>query len=490
MAFIEDLQSAITGGVQFDGGPSWEDRIAEAAYTPPSGIRITFDFEDQTKEFDKKATGFEFPDSDYTLVQDKGATSYRFPMVIYFTGPDCDRQADVFEAALRERGVGFLETPIYGNHKVTPVGGISREDRLKSAANQVVFKVTFFKTLDTAYPTQDTDPVSAVLTALDLFGESAAADFASSISVKSVSEQKGIIDTFNDNIAKVESNLNNIAAAQTVVSDAFQDIVDSVNNSIDVLIATPITLARKTNDLVQAPSRAITGVSARLDAYNNLAADTFTSTDALSTPGGAGNRGFRFDTFLGEGNDAQSTNKFHSRDLFAKNYLAGSVRAAIYTASTISGASTAKEIRQLQADATETDVTGSNKFLTSQDALDAAENILSQFDSLIVWRDANFKSIAGDNSSYISAPLNMDGANSIKDLQNAVALAAGYLIELSFTLLSEKIIILQSPRSIVDLCYELYGGVDEYLDFFINSNNLSGDEILELPSGTKVKYYE
>ena len=44
-------------------------------------------------------------------------------------------------------------------------------------------------------------------------------------------------------------------------------------------------------------------------------------------------------------------------------------------------------------------------------------------------------------------------------------------------------------RTIIDLVAELYGSVDDQLDFLISSNDLTGDEILELPKGREIVYY-
>ena len=74
-------------------------------------------------------------------------------------------------------------------------------------------------------------------------------------------------------------------------------------------------------------------------------------------------------------------------------------------------------------------------------------------------------------------------------LQDAVALSAGFLVQLSFTLVQERRFILQRSRTIIDLVGELYGTVDDQLDFFLNTNDLSGDDIIELPAGREVVYY-
>ena len=41
-----------------------------------------------------------------------------------------------------------------------------------------------------------------------------------------------------------------------------------------------------------------------------------------------------------------------------------------------------------------------------------------------------------------------------------------------------------------DLDAELYGSVDDRLDFLIESNGLTGSEILELPRGRAIVYYQ
>jgi hypothetical protein len=50
-------------------------------------------------------------------------------------------------------------------------------------------------------------------------------------------------------------------------------------------------------------------------------------------------------------------------------------------------------------------------------------------------------------------------------------------------------VVLDRPRTIIDLAAELYGSVDDKLDFLISSNNLTGDQILELQRGQVISYY-
>ncbi len=83
----------------------------------------------------------------------------------------------------------------------------------------------------------------------------------------------------------------------------------------------------------------------------------------------------------------------------------------------------------------------------------------------------------------------VDTGETYQQLQQSTALSAGFLVELSFTLAQERRIVLGRARTIIDLVAELYGEIDTQLDFFIDTNDLSGDEILELPAGREVVYY-
>lgn len=477
---------------------SWEDRVVEGAYTPPSGVRITFDFEDLQRRTTKKTTAFEFPDADGVLVQDKGVGQRRFPMRIFFWGAEHDRQAAVFEAALEETGYGVLESPLYGTHDVVPFGDFTRRDDLVTRANQTVFEVTFLKTITLIYPIGAEDPANAALTALELFGDAGDAAFATAVSIESVAEEQGVIDNILDGVAKTKSTLDSVAAVQQSVADSFQDSVDIVESTIDTLIGDPLTLAFETRRLVQAPARALAGIGARLDAYRGLAADIFGSSDAVSEPGGPGNNGPELDSRTGVGNDAQEPNKFHSRDLLASSYVSGSVLSVLFTDTKRGGATGTSAINAQQSDAVITGtVSGGNRFETAGQALAAAEELLAQWDAYVAWRDANFKNISGGNlptqaeiDAFLSAPSNTDASALYLRLLNAVALAAGFLVDLSFSLKREKSIVLNRGRGLVELAHELYGDVsNDTLNFLINSNNLAMDTIVEIPRGRKIVYY-
>lgn len=412
---------------------AWNDRIREAAYTSPSGARSVFTYEDVSKTVEKKTTGFEFPDANGTYVQDLGHSGRRYPLRVIFWGSDYDQEADAFEAALLERGTGRLEHPIYGTVDVVPFGSIKRRDDLKTAANQAIIEVTFWETIGLIYPAAQSDPASEVLNAVEEYNAAAAQQFEDATSLDTAVETATFKGDYQALLDSAQSGLQSVADAQDDVRRQFNAVVDSINQGIDILVAQPLTLAFQTTQLIQAPARALTNIEARLDAYANLAS-------SLTSGGGS---------VVSPGNDSRASNEYHANDLYASSYVTGSVVSAV-----------------------------NNRFDTKAGALSAADAILTQFQQVADWRDQNFESLA-----------EIDTGGAYQKLQEAVALTAGFLVDISFTLKQERRIVLDRARTIIDLAAELYGSVDDQLDFLINSNNLTGSEILELPKGREIVYY-
>lgn len=391
---------------------SWEDRLREAAYTSPSGVRVPFQYENVTRAFTKKTAAYDFPDADGTFVQDLGTTSRRFPLRVIFWGPDYDQDAEQFEKALAERGPGLLEHPAYGAVTAVPFGTVTRRDDLKTAANQAVIEVEFFETVGLAYPATQDDAAAEIEDAVEAFNEAAAEEFSESSDYSGALSQAEARGGFVALLDQAKAGLSDL-------SDDVGAVYDSIDSSIDTLIADPLTLAFQTIQLLESPGRAASLVSDRLEAYRALA-------DSILSGDGAGN--------------------YATDDLYASTTVAGAVLS----------------------------VTGAT-FETKPETLSAAEDVLALFDDVVAWRETN-------------AP-GVDTGGAYQQLQRAVALTVGYLVELSFTLKQERRVVLDRARTVVDLVAEIYGSVDDRIDFFINSNRLTGSEIMEIPRGRLIVYY-
>lgn len=412
---------------------AWQDRIREAAYTTPSGQRLSFLYENVAKAFDKKTSAFDFPDATGTFIQDNGRTGRRIPLRLFFSGDDYDLEVAAFEDGLAERGVGKLEHPIYGTLNVVPFGTISRRDDLKTAANQAVLDVTFWETIDLLFPSAQINPAAEVLAAVDEYNSAVSAQFEEVLDLDTAVEEANFQNRYQLVLDISQSALQGIADAEDEIRTEFNAIFDSINNSINILVNDPLTLAFQTTILVQTPARATQSIRARLDAYASL-------TTALISREGA---------IQSAGNDAQNSNAFQNDDLFVLTAVTGAIVSVV-----------------------------NNQFATKPEAIAAAEEILALSASVIAWRDANYESLN-----------EIDTGEAYQQFQEAVALTAGFLVEISFSLKQERRVKLDRDRTIIDLAAELYGEVDSQLDFLITSNSLTGSEILELPRGKEIVYY-
>lgn len=430
---------------------SWTDRLQEAAYTSPKGTRIRFDYEAVSRETPLRTAVFEFPNVDGGYVQQNGHGPRKYPLRCIFWGADHDIAATRFEAALIERGLGKLEHPFYGTFTVVPVGEITRRDDLKEAANQTIIEVAFWRTLGAVYPQAGTDPESEIRSALDAFDTAAAQRFADATNLESTVNKANAKATIRGFLRDVSSALDSVSAATTAVNREFRDTQSLINFGIDVLIGQPLQIAQQISNLIKAPARALAGIQDRLDGYRDLL-DSLLASDS-GDPATA----FATGTFLLTRVE-RVANDFHTTDLFASNAVSGSVLSTIET-----------------------------EFSTKPEAITAAEALTEQFEDLVVWRDAGFEALKEPTQI---GDYQVDTGESYQALQQAVALTVGRLIEISFSLVPERRIVLDRDRTIIDLAGELYGEVDARLDFLINTNRLTGSEIIKLPRGKLIRYYD
>lgn len=397
---------------------SWENRLAVAAYTSPSGERLQFDYEDVSVSVTKKTSGHECPDTNGTYVQDRGHSGRKFPLRAIFHGAEYDELSDSFFRLLLEKGVGRLEHPIYGVFDVVPFGDITRNDALKTAANQAVFEVTFWETIRTAYPIEQVDSRSKVESGVEEFNAAAVNQFGEGIPTPvNVSDAVTLKTRF---AALVKS----AAARFDVQQAAYSSAVASVNAALTEYINDPLTLVAQSLVIAQSPARIAAYVFDRLSAYGSLI------QGLLLTP-------------------VRTDLDFRIYDLYVSGYVAGAALTSVNAA-----------------------------YGTKTEALSAAEMVLDLFYQYTAWRD----------STAVAVSVN-DSADVHDNLQSAVMASVAYLLGLSFTLKQEIRITLDRARTPIDLCAELYGAVDSKLDFFIETNNLTGSEIMEIPQGRKIVYY-
>jgi len=427
---------------------SWQDRIKPARYTSPSGLAFEFQYEDVSKETDKKTTVFTFPDTDGVFIQDLGRAGRRFPFRLFFWGEDYDQTAKNFDVAIDEKGIGILDHPLYGTFDVVPFGTIKRIDNIKSAGNQAIFEITFFETNRLLFPESALELTDQVLLAIEDFSNLSPGLFDATVSVKTAAERESFKDSALSGLGKVQKSLQGVADTTEEIQREFNDIVDFIDTTIDVLIDDPIQLATQLVNLTRLPARAAASIGAKLEAYGNMISDLISGVSNQFSPG----------------NDSQSENGFATNALLGGLGLVG---------------------------LSESSIDETAEFTSSTDVLTATEDLINQTDSFVDWADENRERLAQDISPTRGPGTNdlIDTGETYQKLQQASAITAGRLIQISFTTNQARSIVLTEPRTILTFASEFYGQIDPVLDFIITSNNLTGAEILEIPKGREMVYY-
>lgn len=419
---------------------SWEDRIRQAAYTSPSGERIEFDFRDVSRETSKRTTAFEFLGVDGAYVQDNGFGARRYPLQCYFSGADCDIAAARFEAALLERGAGRLEHPFYGTFDVVPYGDISRRDDLASAANQAIVEVTFWTTLRALYPSDQAAAPNEIIAAADATNIAASEQYAASVDVSTVGFQEGAKTSIGGVLDAINGTIASVASGSASTKARFTSMRNAIVTGLDDIITRPAIVAFEMAELIQIPARDAQQFASMRDAYQDLLDEVLALPDALPEL-----------RAVPEMSDAETSRENGFRTVDAT--VAGIVSALSIAAMT-------------------------STHRTRSAAVAAADDLVTMFDEAIAWRDAGFGTIG-----------RVDTGEAYQALVDQVSKTAAYLVQLSFDLPAEKRVTLTRPRSLIELCAELYGAVDEKLDDLINANNLLPSEILEVPRGREIVFY-
>ena len=449
---------------------TWEDRLQPAAYTGPDGTRIAFDFVDLRGVIRKKTTAHELPSFDGTYVEDQGLKGRQFPMRCIFHGDDHDLEATAFENVLRQQGAGRLEHPLYGSYVAIPFGDITRNDAVVTSANQTIFDVVFWETVAALYPSADDATIQLIDDAANSYDVIGAPQFENSLEIKKGRDlakfkqnmtalkdgARSALRKAQDGTAKLESRMNRIDKA--------------LQSTIDLVVGAPLTIAFQLRQLIGAPARSLQLIRQRLDAYKNMMT-SLTEGKGTDNGGGTGSsdtgEGIVDPGTAAPGALADASNTFHANRMTAETVM-------IATAQVVSG----------------------ETYTTRREALDAAFELATIFDDMVTWSEANYSVLFDASAGPDATRPNVSGVGAIDTgearevVLTVVTRTLAYLITTAFTLGVERSIIVDVPRTAVDLCAELYGSTFiDNLDDFMESNGFNGDEILEIPPGTTVRYY-
>lgn len=421
-----------------------ELNFPEASYTSPSGNKFSFLYDAVSKETDLKTATFTFPEKDGAYVQSLGRGGRRFPLTCIFSGFECQKNADEFEKALEERGVGTLHHPVYGERNVVPTGSIKREDGVVDSINEITIEIVFSETIVDEEMLQSVPETSDELEHLaDDFVEKAVNEFADNINVEKTADAMALVTTMKEN--------------QKIVADTVEKIIsDSSRNNLDVFKNKINSVYKKINNVVKEASSKISEIQEYgfgLFKLMRLPSKIYSSTFQICRS--------CEDMII-------STIKMFTKDPVGINKIKNNYFAAKMTAE--AGILAICESCVFSC--------GNSGFNSREEAIAAAETIQNVSECFNDFCDSKI-----EKDLFISAE------DSYADLLSIEQKTIALILNTAFSLKKRRIIKLDRDRQIIELLYELYGDIDSHLDEFISDNKLNINTIAILPMGMEVAYY-
>lgn len=406
---------------------SYKDRLRVMTYESPSGQSFTLDFSDLSRTGGKKAPVTEFPGQNQGSVQDLGNLTPTFPVSCWISGADYDLEADRFYNAVHETGPGNLSHPRWGDLKVLPILN-SQAESFVDGARRATFDITFIRVDEKSfnYPASAIDYQSSVTANTDLTVVAIAESVPESIT--DTRTLAGLKESITATLSTVTTAFDNITGIADDVRTSIDQTVRDITNNIDALVTAPADLMTAMLKLYRLPGAILVDVQEKLDSYEliyNTLIDGFVSQTEQY--------GFQFG-LVAVGNIA--------------GLNAANAEAANYG------------------------------FIATRDNAGQIVSSVYAYNGSILFSIEDLET-AGDFASDYNLQLQMG---------IGVTDSISGLIDQSLNLPAERIEILDRELTPIQFVYEKYGDI-ENLELFIEYNALQGCEILLLPRGKSVRWY-
>ena len=438
----------------------YPERIYDASYISPSGDEILFDFEVVSRDITHRIGAFEFSGVNGTLHQDKGISGEIYPLTVYIHGPDYDLEADRFVEMARETGPGFLYHPRWGRKRVQ-ILSITQSENLVQSGGQATFTVQFQETLEREFPKTGAASEQLITALADEAQADAINNFADQIDVDLLDEpdfEDEIISSAN----KVSETLSTAVSTSYEAATAFRGYINNIIDNANALIQEPFEYATQITSAIRVVTEIPGRISSRLQGVKNLlnVVNLRSITDAVSQTKNA----LLIDELLGTS---------------AISAASEAINQALNESSKISKDSKGKAtISVPDAD------TG---FQSREEVLAAVVYLQNNSNDLINKLDEG-------QTLFESSLLSESYIQTVQAYVPTWRVAAKVIkagLDLSFSLPIKRSKVLATSRTILDLCYEFYKNIDDVtLNYLILTNSLSGDDIIEVPMGKEIIYYE
>lgn len=421
---------------------SWESELREEIrFSSPNFNLFNAKWKNDERSASRKLGIFGPPKFKGEIVQDLGVKSTLYPLNIFFDGFFHNKDADeFFEACTTESGAWEVIHPVKGP-LILQLVSVREVMAPVDAGNYTEFQTEWIEPANITRLISPAELAASILnSALSAIGD--AQLILTQLRADAYSAIQSTINTIN----KVAGFSDNVLAEITATDALVQESYLSARAALDGALAEygigesdPSGFGEATANVVTSPVNASNSFSQRFTAYNNMATEILTLTPSTTTE----------DDF-----NTVSSQEF-------------SIALALIA------------IAQ---------TTATSVFSTRADVISAMENLTDIFNSSTAALDEIQDAFSGldIDFQYFSE------TQTYTSLINLYALAMQYLITQFFNLSAEKKFTLKTARSPIEITVTEYGELgdsDVFYNLFLESNKLSGNDILLLNPGREVVIY-
>ncbi len=432
------------------------DRLRTFRYTTASGETFVLQFDELTRSGGRNTVVSEYVGENSGGIQDLGEAIKRYPVTCYISGPDYDREADRFAAALDEAGPGVLDHPRWGVQGVLPVSWQQSEHFL-NGVGRALFSVEFVAadSRKFEYLISRIAADEAVAAGITRLAESVVSSLASA-EIIDPSALTALRESVAGGLEAARRELAAIAGLAEDVRGGLESAVVAMSRDIEGLIRSPVALAQSFLRLYRIPATTITNVREKIAGYRAVFSQLH---EALTSPtAGAA-------AIVGRNIATEAERRRMNADEIASARTVGLLSVAqIYA---LQGAVSEAAVAGLDGGGE-----GERPIRTRAEAVNAVEEL---------------RSLAGEMNA-LAEGMGVPTYDISRDGAAIMATAVGALVDGALALPTERTVVLEGDTTPIHLAVELFGSLDR-LDECIEYNELAGDELLLVPRGREVRYY-
>jgi hypothetical protein len=408
--------------------------------TSPSGKIHVGSWRGNNIESEKKFARIEYPDVNGGSVQDLGLKIQDYPIDVWFSGEFHDIEARDFEFDWTEKGPWQVKHPVDGLLTLQPIS-ISRDAQPVESGNATLCKTKWIKAGAPGevgeFPLVDTSIASAAATATDkIFFDPDVQDTpippSDEIS-RFIRVTKSILGV-TKKILKTTAFINNKYRA--IISEK----IDAVDNLLNQPFVTSNIVLSAINEILLIPATIVTTVASKIRLYKTLG-DQYRAIEITLANYG-------------------EITEYLARDF---DSLEVSVLSSMCLSTTV------------------------GDVLSREQAIEIASGIADERSLYIDHNDF----IASHFDSRFSRDNYYGNIRGFEPMNNLVGATIGYVMDENYTQTVKKIVFIESTTATDYFAIENYPDLDpdESYQFFVDTNDLTGEEIVQLPTGKEVVVY-